>query len=98
VHAGQEAVLRFPAFNSRTTPELFGTVTKISPDIFVDEATRRSFYRAEVALNESELAKLEEQELVAGMPVEVFIQTGERTALSYLVKPITDYFDHAIRE
>jgi HlyD family secretion protein len=98
VHAGQEAVLTFSAFNARTTPQLFGNVSKISPDAFVDEASKRSFYRAEVVLREGEIAKLEGQELVAGMPVEVFIQTGERTPVNYLLKPITDYFNRALRE
>ena len=98
VRVGQEAVLRFSAFNTRTTPELFGTVSKVSPDAFIDEATKRSYYRAEVQLGEGELLKLEGQELVAGMPVEVFIQTGERTPINYLLKPITDYFNRAVRE
>jgi HlyD family secretion protein len=98
VRSGQEAVLTFSAFNTRTTPQLFGTVSKVSPDAFVDEQTKRSFYRVEVMLQEGELAKLKGQELVAGMPVEVFIQTGERTPLNYLLKPITDYFNRAIRE
>ncbi len=98
VHAGQEAVLRFSAFNTRTTPELFAIVSKVSPDAVVDEATQQSYYRAEVLLKEGELLKLEGQELVAGMPVEVFIQTGGRTPINYLLKPITDYFNRAIRE
>jgi HlyD family secretion protein len=98
VRSGQEAVLTFSAFNTRTTPQLFGTVSKISPDAFVDEQTKRSYYRAEVVLREGELEKLKGQELVAGMPVEVFIQTGERTPLNYMLKPITDYFNRALRE
>ena len=98
VRSGQEAVLTFSAFNTRTTPQLFGIVSKVSPDAFLDEQTKRSFYRAEVMLREGELAKLKGQELVAGMPVEVFIQTGERTPLNYLLKPITDYFNRALRE
>lgn len=98
LHPGQEAVLRFSSFNSRTTPELFGGVVKVSPDVFTDEATRRSFYRVEVALREGELAKLEGQALIAGMPVEVFIQTAERTPLNYLVKPISDFITRAARE
>jgi len=98
VRAGQEAVLTFSAFNTRTTPQLLGTVSKISPDAFTDEQTNRSYYRAEVLLREGELAKLEGQELIAGMPVDVFIQTGERTPFNYLVKPITDYFNRAMRE
>lgn len=98
VHPGQEAMLRFSAFNTRTTPVLFGTVSKVSPDAFIDEQTRRSFFRAEVLLNPGETAKLEGQQLVAGMPVEVFIQTGERTPIEYLLKPITDYLNRAMRE
>jgi HlyD family secretion protein len=98
VRVGQEAVLNFSAFNTRTTPQLFGTVSKVSPDAFIDEQTKRSYYRAEVLLKAGELPKLEGQELVAGMPVEVFIQTGERTPLNYMLKPITDYFNRAMRE
>ena len=98
VRAGQDAVLRFSAFNTRTTPELFGIVSMVSPDAFIDEATKRSYYRTEVLLKEGELLKLEGQELIAGMPVEVFIQTGERTPINYLLKPITDYFNRAMRE
>jgi HlyD family secretion protein len=98
VRVGQDAVLNFSAFNTRTTPQLFGAISKVSPDAFVDEATKRSFYRAEVLLKDGELAKLEGLELIAGMPVEVFIQTGERTPINYLLKPITDYFNRAMRE
>ena len=95
---GQEAVLRFSAFNSRVTPEIFGNVVRVSPDVVMDEATKQVFYKVEVAPNEGELAKLEGQALVPGMPVEVFIQTVERTPLNYMVKPITDYFNRAMRE
>jgi HlyD family secretion protein len=95
---GQDAVLRFSAFDTRTTPEILGKVLRVSPDVIVDEATNQAFYRADVAPNPGELAKLQGQELVPGMPVEVFIQTGERTPLNYMVKPITDYFNRAMRE
>lgn len=95
---GQDAVLRFSAFNSRTTPEIFGTVKRVAPDVVTDEATKQVFYKTEIALKKGELAKLEGQELVPGMPVEVFIQTAERTPLNYMVKPITDYFNRAMRE
>ena len=95
---GQDAVLRFSAFDTRTTPEIIGKVLRVSPDVIVDEATNQAFYRADVAPNPGELAKLQGQDLVPGMPVEVFIQTGERTPLNYMVKPITDYFNRAMRE
>jgi len=95
---GQEAVLRFSAFNSRITPQIFGRVVRVSPDAYTDERTGRTYYRADVTISDEEIAKLEGQELMPGMPVEVFIQTGERTPLNYLMKPFTDYFYRALRE
>jgi len=98
VHLGQEASLRFSAFSSRTTPELVGNVVKISADAFQDEQTGQQFYKVDVQPKPGELDKLEGQELVAGMPVEAFIQTGERTPFNYIVKPMTDYINRAWRE
>ena len=98
IHRGQEAVLRFSAFNTRTTPEIFGFVETVAPDVIVDEQTQQAYYTAELGLKEGEIAKLDEQELLPGMPVEVYIQTSERTPFNYMVKPITDYFNRAMRE
>jgi len=98
VTIGQDALLRLSAFSYRSTPQLWGTVTLVSADAITDQKTGRTYYRAEVQMKEGEVAKLEDKKLVAGMPVEVFIQTGERTPFNYLVKPITDYFSHAMRE
>ncbi|WP_372993765.1 HlyD family type I secretion periplasmic adaptor subunit [Sulfitobacter sp.] len=97
VHVGQEASLRFVAFEQRTTPEIFGQVSRISADVFKDEVTGQSFYRAELLPNEEELDKLGGQKLLPGMPVEAFIRTAERSPLSYLAKPLTDYFNKAFR-
>ncbi|APZ53063.1 HlyD family type I secretion periplasmic adaptor subunit [Salipiger abyssi] len=98
-HVGQEVTLRFAALDQRVTPELFGTVTQISADAFTDENTSVSYYRAEIVLNEDELAKLPENTtLIPGMPVEAFLRTADRTPLAYLVKPFTDYFSKAFRE
>ncbi len=98
-HVGQEVTLRFAALDQRVTPELFGTVTQISADAFTDETTSVSYYRAEIVLNEDELAKLPENTtLIPGMPVEAFLRTADRTPLAYLVKPFTDYFSKAFRE
>ena len=94
----QEAVLRFSAFNARTTPEISATVVNISPDAFRDDLTGEPYYLVEVVPEEGELAKLGERLLIPGMPVEVFIQTSQRTALNYLVRPISDYFARALRE
>lgn len=98
-HVGQEVTLRFSALDQRTTPELFGTVTQISADAFTNEQTSVSYYRAEIVLNEGELAKLPESStLIPGMPVEAYLRTADRTPLAYLVKPFTDYFSKAFRE
>ena len=67
-------------------------------DAFLDQATGQSFYRAEILLTPGEMAKLDGQALLPGMPVEAFIQTGERTPLAYLLQPFTDYFRRAFRE
>ncbi|MEM7529145.1 MAG: HlyD family type I secretion periplasmic adaptor subunit [Pseudomonadota bacterium] len=98
VWTGQETVLRFSAFNSRTTPELYGVIRRVSPDAFQDEQSGLSYYKAEVLLNEGEIEKLEGQELMPGMPVEVYVQTGERTPIDYLMRPMTDFFNRALRE
>ncbi|WP_425079586.1 HlyD family type I secretion periplasmic adaptor subunit [Ruegeria denitrificans] len=98
LHVGQPVALRFPAFNQRETPELEGQVNNVSADTFTDEQSGFTFYRAEVVLNDGEIDRLNGQELLPGMPVETLIKTDERTPLSYLVKPMADYFNRAFRE
>ena len=98
IHVGQEATLRFTAFNQRLTPEITGQVTDVSADVFQDEVTGLNFYRVELIPLSSEFSKLEDQELLPGMPVEAYLKTADRTPLSYLTKPVTDYFERALRE
>jgi len=98
VVVGQEAVLRFAAFDQRTTPELYGVVTRISADVLTDEVTGLKFYEAQILPYDGEIEKLGGLELVPGMPVDAFIQTGERSPLTFLIKPLTDYFTKAFRE
>lgn len=98
VHPGQEVVLRFSSFSSRTTPEIDGVLSRVSPDTLVDQATHIPYYRAEVTIPPEQVEKLKGLELVPGMPVEVYVQTGERSPLAYLVKPLSDYFTRAFRE
>lgn len=95
---GQTASLRFSAFNSRTTPELTGSLTHISPDRTTEERTGASYYKVRVEVDEKEMKRLQGLKLIPGMPVEVFIQTSERSLLSYLTKPIRDQFNRAFRE
>jgi len=98
VIVGQKALLRFTAFNQRTTPELTGQVSFVSADLDRDELTGETYYNVRVRIEAGEVAKLEGRELVPGMPVETFLATGERSALSYLFKPLSDQFARAFRE
>jgi HlyD family secretion protein len=98
VRIGQKAVLRFSAFNQRTTPELTGEVSLVSADITKDEKKDTSFYTVRIGLTAAEIARLNGLKLVPGMPVESFIQTGDRTVISYLTKPLQDQLMKAWRE
>lgn len=98
VATGQSVTLRFSAFNQRTTPELFGSVTTVAADLISNPQTGESWYTARVHIPQGELQRLGKITLVAGMPVEAFIQTGDRSALSYLIKPLADQIARAMRE
>ncbi|MEI5681570.1 MULTISPECIES: HlyD family type I secretion periplasmic adaptor subunit [unclassified Mesorhizobium] len=98
IHIGQEVRLRFTSLSQRVTPELMGDVTTIAPDVTTDQATGEVYYPIEITLIDGEVKKLEGIQLKPGMPVEAFIQTGMRTALSYLTKPFTEQLQHAFRE
>ncbi len=98
VQLGQNAVLRFSAFNMRTTPEINGRVARISADTTTDQRTGQSYYLVRIAMPPAEVARLGEVRLVPGMPVEAFILTGERTVISYLVKPLRDQLQRAMKE
>jgi HlyD family secretion protein len=95
---GQPSVLRFPAFNMRTTPEVRGRVTRIGADLTREAQTGQSFYIVRIQADDAALATLGQLKLVPGMPVEAFIETGQRTALSYLVKPFADQLARAFKE
>lgn len=96
--SSQDAIIRFPGLDHRTTPRLAARVKTIAADVTLNEATQTQFYRVRLEIPQDELAKLDGQKLVPGMPVEAFITTTKRTVLSYLMKPITDQIAHALRE
>jgi HlyD family secretion protein len=95
---GQNAVLRFSGLNQQTTPEINGQVNRISADTIQDQRTGASYFQVRIMLPEAEVARLGAIKLVPGMPVEVFMRTGERTMLSYLVRPIVDQAYRAFRQ
>jgi len=98
LQVGQSAVLRFSAFNLRTTPEINGTVTRVSADTTTDQRTGQNYYTTRIAMTKNEIARLGDVKLIPGMPVEAFVQTGERSVMSYLMKPLQDQFMRAFRE
>jgi HlyD family secretion protein len=91
--------LRLSSLDQRTTPELKGRVMLISADALMEENTGRSYFRAEITLSPGEMERLDEGTiLLPGMPVDTFIKTGDRSPLTYLLKPVTDYFVRSWRE
>ena len=98
VYIGQTAIVRFPAFHQRTTPELQGKILSLSPSSVVDEKTGVAFFRVAVGIDDEEMSKLDGKVLIPGMPIEAVIPTEQRTVLSYLVKPLSDQLVHAFRE
>ncbi|GLS56978.1 hypothetical protein GCM10007886_51640 [Methylobacterium gregans] len=98
VHLDQRAMLRFSAFNQRTTPEIEGQVTRISADVSQDAKTGVSYYTVRIGVAEAQKDRLGGARLVPGMPVEAFLQIGERSVLSYLTKPLADQITEAWRE
>jgi HlyD family secretion protein len=98
VAEGQRAKVVFTAFSTRTTPEIFGTVSGISPDAVTDPSTGQSFYRVTLTIAPEEMTRLGDHEILPGMPIEAFLQTGERTVLSYLTRPLSDQLRRAFRD
>jgi HlyD family secretion protein len=98
VRKGQQAFVRFSAFNQRVTPQLIGQVSYVSPDTTKDQQSGTSYFTVRIMLPEEERRRLAGLQLSSGMPAEVFMQTGSRTMLSYLFKPILDQFQRAFVE
>ncbi|HXL65086.1 MAG TPA: HlyD family type I secretion periplasmic adaptor subunit [Xanthobacteraceae bacterium] len=98
VQFGQPVLLRFSAFDIRTTPEINGTVARVAADTSADQRTGQTYYVVRIAMTPDEITRLGNVRLTPGMPVEAFIQTGQRTMLSYLIKPLHDQLMRAFRE
>lgn len=98
VHAGLKTELIFSAFNTNTTPHIPGVITQVSADRTVDERTGQAFYkvRAEVAPEGKKM--IANLNIRPGMPVEMFVSTGGRTMMNYLLKPVIDRAHSAMTE
>ena len=95
VHEGLSADVRLTAFNRRNTHALPGTVTRVSADSFTDQSAGQTYYKVRVEIDPEHINDLE---LYPGMPAEVYLLTGERTALDYILKPIEDSFRRGLLE
>lgn len=98
VQVGSEADVRLVAFKSRTTPVVGGKVFYVSADRLIDRASNLAYYTVQVDVPAQALREAGDLKLQAGMPVEIFIKTAERTALEYLLDPVTAYVRRALRE
>lgn len=98
LHLGQAAKLRLLAFNQRSTPELFGIVSRVAADIETDSRSGTSYYLVRIAVAPEERARLGQAKLVPGMPAEAFIMSRPRKVMSYLLKPLTDQMQHVFKE
>ncbi|MCW0180956.1 MAG: HlyD family type I secretion periplasmic adaptor subunit [Zavarzinia sp.] len=98
VQPGETAEVRFSAFSTRTTPSVEGTVDVVSADVLSDPQGKQSYYLARIVVAEDQIARLGAARLVPGMPAEVIVNTGNRTALEYLLKPVVDMFARSFKE
>ncbi|MBB3809241.1 HlyD family type I secretion periplasmic adaptor subunit [Pseudochelatococcus contaminans] len=98
VHSGLPAEVRFPAFHSRTTPLIMGTLQDISRDRLTDEKTGAPYFLALVAVRDTDVPPDLKQRLRPGMPADVIFPTGERSVLDYLTRPLTEAVTSSFRE
>ena len=98
VHVGLQSEIRLPAFKQRLVPYLHGHVIFVAQDVTIDERTRQTYYRAQILIDQDQLARTPGVQLIPGMPVEAMIQIGERSFLRYITQPIRDSFTRAFRE
>jgi HlyD family secretion protein len=98
IQIGQSVLLRFSAFNQSATPDCLGTLRHVSADLTSDPRTGVVFYVARVDVKHERMNGFGNVRLLPGMPMEAFIHTGERTVLSYFVKPLADQIARAFRD
>jgi HlyD family type I secretion membrane fusion protein len=98
VHAGLRAEVKFPAFQTRRTPAIFGTLTMVSRDRLIDEGTKQPYFAGTVEIDDHQLPEEVRPRLLAGLPAEIVVSAGERTALDYLVAPFFEALGRGFHE
>jgi protease secretion system membrane fusion protein len=98
VRPGLDVDILFPAFQQATTPHVPGRVAQVSADVLVDPKQGIQYFKASVEVTPEGMKQLRHHQIRAGMPAEVFVRTGERTMLNYLLKPLADRLNRALTE
>lgn len=98
IHAGLRAEVKFPAFQTRRTPAMFGTLTTVSRDRLIDETTKQPYFAGIVEMDEAQVPDEVRRRLLAGLPAEIVVSAGERTAFDYMVAPFLDAMGRAFHE
>ena len=98
VHTDLKVELIFSAFNQNLTPHVPGIVTHVSADRLIDEVSRLPYYQVKAKVAPEGMKMISNLQVRPGMPVELFVKTGERTLLNYLLKPILDHIKMAMTE
>lgn len=98
VHEGMRAEVKFPTFQTRRTPTIFGLVKTVSRDRLIDETTKQAYFSGIVEIHEHDVPGDVKPRLLAGLPAEVIVSAGERTALDYMLTPFFEAMGHAFRE
>jgi protease secretion system membrane fusion protein len=98
VKPGLDVDILFPAFQQATTPHIPGRVLQVSADVLVEPKQGIPYFKATIEVTPEGMKQLRHHQIRAGMPAEVFVRTGERTLLNYLVKPLLDRTNRALTE
>ena len=98
VKPGLPVDILFTAFNQASTPKIAGNLTQVSADILMDPKTNMPFFKASIDVTPEGMVNLRKNEIRAGMPAEIFVRSGERTAMNYLLKPLMDRVRRSMTE
>ena len=98
VRAGLPVDILFTAFDQANTPRVPGKLVQVSADVLVEPKQNTAYFKATVEVTPEGMARMKRYDIRAGMPVEVFVRTGERSAMSYFLKPLRDRLNRALTE
>lgn len=98
IKPGLPVDILFTAFDQASTPKIAGYLAQVSADVMMDPKTNLPFFKASIDVTPEGMVKLKKNEIRAGMPAEIFVRSGERTAMNYLLKPLMDRVQRSMTE